>query len=223
MFLQEISSNKVQCGKRIICWSKFCKDFLSYVIEHGTVIHIGFLLICLSVTHWYCIEMVEPMINQGCWIGAWVKMQWVTPNTNTNNKYKCDRTNLQFQPLSHYVITRKLCCCRELPCDAGCLYRKLAPNLQAMQWIETTLKLLANIVKHGEVVKKNTLQVHQWRTDACRRMVSRDSRTKVHDIRGTSLAKPLTRPNFGQKVCEISVVKKFCQSSPYVIRFVTSQ
>jgi len=33
---------------------------------------------------------------------------------------------------------------RALPCDAG-LYRKLAPNPQATQWIETTLKLSANM------------------------------------------------------------------------------
>jgi len=33
-------------------------------------------------------------------------------------------------------------------------------------------------------LSKTTLQVHQWRTDACRRMVSRDPRTKVHEIRG---------------------------------------
>jgi len=33
-------------------------------------------------------------------------------------------------------------------------------------------------------LSKNTLQVHLWRTDACRRMVSpRDPRIKVHEIR----------------------------------------
>jgi len=31
---------------------------------------------------------------------------------------------------------------------------------------------------------KTILQVYQWSTDACRRMVSRDPRTKVHEIWG---------------------------------------
>jgi len=30
---------------------------------------------------------------------------------------------------------------------------------------------------------KTTLHVYQWRTDACRRMVSWDPRLKVHEIR----------------------------------------
>jgi len=32
--------------------------------------------------------------------------------------------------------------------------------------------------------------VHQWTTDASRRMVSRDSRTKVHQIREISVGRP---------------------------------
>jgi len=66
--------------------------------------------------------------------------------------------------------------------------------------------------KHREVLEKP--QVYQWRTDACRSMVSRNTRIKVHEIRGISFLwpapPPLTRPNFGalrQEVCEISVVE----------------
>jgi len=104
--------------------------------------------------------------------------------------------------------TRTPCCCRELYHDvgAGHLYRKLAPN----QWIETSLKLSVN---YGEVVKNDFASV-QWRIDACRRMVSRDPRTKVHEMRGMFwLARSLTRRHFvalRQKACEISLMEKCC-------------
>jgi len=44
-------------------------------------------------------------------------------------------------------ITRRPCCHRELPQNAGHLHRQLAPNPWAMQWIETSLKLSANTRK----------------------------------------------------------------------------
>ena len=61
------------------------------------------------------------------------------------------------------------CCHMELPHDVRQLYRKLAPNPRAMQWIETSRKLLASI---GSGQKKTTLQGSQWGTDACCHMVS---------------------------------------------------
>ena len=42
--------------------------------------------------------------------------------------------------MSRITRTRKPCCRRELPHDAGHWYRKLAPNHRATQWIETSLK-----------------------------------------------------------------------------------
>jgi len=47
--------------------------------------------------------------------------------------------------LTEAVRTRKPCCRRELPRDARDLYKKLAPNPQATQWIETILNLSANM------------------------------------------------------------------------------
>jgi len=47
------------------------------------------------------------------------------------------------------------------------------PNSRATYWIETTLKPSANMGK----LSKITLQVQQWRTDVCRRMVSMNPRT----------------------------------------------
>jgi len=45
-------------------------------------------------------------------------------------------------------LNKKPCCRRERPHAAGCrhLYRKLAPNPRATQWIERTLKLSANML-----------------------------------------------------------------------------
>jgi len=64
------------------------------------------------------------------------------------------------------------------------------------------------IGKRGKL-SKNHFTCVQWRTDACRCMVSRDPRTNVHEIGGTSLEwpDPPTSPNFvalWQKVCEIA-------------------
>jgi len=47
--------------------------------------------------------------------------------------------------------TKRPCCCRKPSRDARHLYRKLAPNPRAMQFIERTLKLLANI---GKLIEK---------------------------------------------------------------------
>jgi len=84
--------------------------------------------------------------------------------------------------------TRRPCCHREPLHDAGHFYRKLVPNPLATQWIERTLKLSAN----REVVEKKILykQVSHCRTDTCRRMVSRDPRAKVHEIRVISFDWP---------------------------------
>jgi len=70
-------------------------------------------------------------------------------------------------------------------CGGTCT-KKLAPNPRATQWTERTLKLLANMRK----LSKSTLHVHQWRTDACRRTVSRDPRTKNHKIQEISFKWP---------------------------------
>jgi len=45
------------------------------------------------------------------------------------------------------------------------------------------------VSKHGSCWK-TTLQVYQWRADACRRMVSWDTRTQFHKIRGISFERP---------------------------------
>ena len=76
---------------------------------------------------------------------------------------------------------------------AGHLHINLAANSQVTQQIERTLKLSANIGK----LSKTTLQVYQWRTDACCRIVSRDPWTKVHKIQETKfqLARPSTLLN----------------------------
>jgi len=56
------------------------------------------------------------------------------------------------------------------------VYRKLAPKPRAMQWTEISLKYRQT----WESCRKTTSQVRQWSIDACRHMVSRDPRTKVH-------------------------------------------
>jgi len=78
--------------------------------------------------------------------------------------------------------TRRPCYRREPPRDVGHLYRKLAPDPLVAQWTERTLKLSET----WGCCQKTTFQVYQWRTDACRRMVSRDLQIKVREIRGIS-------------------------------------
>jgi len=56
--------------------------------------------------------------------------------------------------------------------------------------------------------------MYHWRIDACRRIVSRDPRSRVQEIRDNEFrqARPPTRPNFvalRQEVCEISVTASF--------------
>jgi len=79
------------------------------------------------------------------------------------------------------------------PMQAIYEYRKLAPNPSgklAMQWIERTLKLSANIGK----LSQNHFTNVSGRPDAGRRMISRDPQTKVHEIRGKfRLARPQRR------------------------------
>ena len=63
----------------------------------------------------------------------------------------------QVASLTHYLhfstaaITRRPCCRRELPRDAGHLYRKLAPNPRA---IVVNRNISKAIDKHGKVVDK---------------------------------------------------------------------
>jgi len=78
------------------------------------------------------------------------------------------------------LSTRRPCCRRKPLRDAGHLYRKLAPKRLAAQWIRKNTKIIANMGN----CRKTTLQAYQWRTDACRRMVSRDRPPKDHEIRG---------------------------------------
>ena len=70
----------------------------------------------------------------------------------------------------------------------GHLYRKLAPDPLVTQWIERTLKLSEDMGK----LSKNHFSMIQWRTGAYRssRMVSRDLRIKLHEIRGISFDWP---------------------------------
>jgi len=105
--------------------------------------------------------------------------------------------------------TRNPCCRRELPRDAGHLYRKLALNPGAMPWIETSQKLSANM---GKLSKNHftSASVKDWRMSP---HGITGPLNKVNEIRGISFnwLDPLTRPNFvalRQKVCEISLVEK---------------
>ena len=91
----------------------------------------------------------------------------------------------------------------ELLHNAGHLYRRLAPTCRATQSIETSRKLLA---KPGEVVKKSTRQVRQWRVDACRHMVSRDPWAKFREQ--VSNGQSLTWPNFVAIWQKVSLVEK---------------
>jgi len=85
--------------------------------------------------------------------------------------------------------SRRPCCRREPPRDVGYLHRKLAPDPLVAQWIERTLKLSEDMGK----LSKNHSSMHQWRTDAYSRMVSRDLRIKLHEIRGISFDWPHLR------------------------------
>jgi len=82
--------------------------------------------------------------------------------------------------------TRRPCCRSEPRRDVGHLYGKLAPDPLVTQWTERTLKLS----KTRGSCRQTTFQVYQWRTDGCRRMVSRDLEIKVHEIRGISFHWP---------------------------------
>ena len=64
------------------------------------------------------------------------------------NVWNCTRQRNTASPEDK---TRKPCCCRKLPRDAGHSCRTLAPNPRTSQWIETSLKLSANM---AEVVEK---------------------------------------------------------------------
>jgi len=54
------------------------------------------------------------------------------------------------------VVQPRPFCCREPPCDVGHVYRRLAHNPRAMQKIERTLKLSANM---GKLSKKHFTSV----------------------------------------------------------------
>ena len=107
------------------------------------------------------------------------------------------------------IQTRRPLCRKEQPHDAGHLYRNLAPNPRATQWIETTLKLSANIEKLSKNhVRSVGISVKDWcMSPHC----ITGPQTKVHEIREVRVdwPDPLTLPNFvalRQKVCEISDV-----------------
>jgi len=109
-------------------------------------------------------------------------------------------------------ITRRPCCRRDQPRNAGHLYRKLVPNSRARQWIETTLKLPANI---GKLSKNHftSASVKDWcmSPHGVAGPLDQSSRNSENKFR---LARPPKIQNFvalRQKVCEISVVG-FCSS-----------
>ena len=62
--------------------------------------------------------------------------------------------------------------------------------------VSTELNLLPDF--YYKNIHKNKIQVHQWRTDACRRMVSRDPRIKVNHnhLRPATNQCPSLRQNF---------------------------
>jgi len=68
----------------------------------------------------------------------------------------------------------------ELLRDVGQLYRKLTTNSRTTQSIETTLKLSANVGKLSKNLNRSAVVKY---LDACRCMVSREPRTKIHEIR----------------------------------------
>jgi len=120
--------------------------------------------------------------------------------------------------LVHY-LTRRSCWCREPTSDAGHLYRKLAPIPQAMQWIERTLELSANIGKLS-INHFTSVSVKDWCMSLHCITVPGPKFTKFRNK--FRLARPPTLPNFvalWQIMCQISTVKNFClekvdQSSP---------
>jgi len=128
--------------------------------------------------------------------------------------------------------TRGPCCRSEPPRDAGHLCRKLAPNPLATQWIEISLKLPSEWKAWGSC-RKTTLEVHQWMTDACCRMVSRDPRAKVHKIRGISFDWPdphscKTSPHSDKKCARHRLwknvaVRKSRQKFTLITRFLTNR
>jgi len=111
--------------------------------------------------------------------------------------------------MDRITLTRKPCCHREPLCIAGHLYRKLAVHLILEQCSEQK----EYYRQTWGSCRKTTLQVHQWRTDACHCMVSRDPQTTSRNSGNKfRLARPPTLPNFiaiRPNVCEISSVEKF--------------
>jgi len=73
---------------------------------------------------------------------------------------------------------------------------------QCIEW-KRTLKLSANIRK---LSKKTTLQVHQWRTNACRRMVSRDPGPKFTKFGGIV------------SIVQTPITAKFCRATTKSVR-----
>jgi len=113
------------------------------------------------------------------------------------------------------MFNKKAVLSQETTARCGTLVQKACTykfNSRATQWIEITLKLSANM----ESYRKTTLQVHRWRTDACRSMVSRDPGPKFTKF-GKWVSIDQT-PNAAKFPCaptksvEISLVEKFCST-----------
>ena len=89
----------------------------------------------------HLITCICKMLNQFAWF-----LQTSTPlhpkriNSIFVN-FIIQKTQPDKRQLAFPSLTRRPCCRRELPLDAGHLYRTLSPNLRATQWIETSLKL----------------------------------------------------------------------------------
>ena len=102
------------------------------------------------------------------------------------------------------IETRRPCCRREPPRDAGHLYRKIVPYPWATQWIERTLKLSANIEKLS-INHFTSVSVKDWcmLPHGVTRPSGQSSRNSRNKFR---LARPPMLPNFvalWKKVCDI--------------------
>jgi len=95
--------------------------------------------------------------------------------------------------------------------DAEHLYRKLASNPWATQWIERTLKLSASI---GKLSKNHfsSVPVKDWCMSP-HGVTGPSDKSSWNSRNRFRFARPPTLPNLvalRPKVCEISVVEKFC-------------
>jgi len=110
-------------------------------------------------------------------------------------------------------ITRRPCCRREPPRDAGHLYRRLAPNPGATHLRNEYKNNNKAIGKHREVVEKplTSVSVKDWcmSPHGITGPSDQSSQTSGNMCR---FVRPLMRPNIvmlRQNVCKISVVENF--------------